>query len=1557
MLQMWPKGSCAEVLLFKPTVAAVEGQTAATAFQMTEQSPNKLVGNVNEAHVSFDGHQCTALLDTGSMVSTVSETFYNSYLTDNPLLAIDDLLRIECADGQLLPYLGYIETELSMLEQEEGGEVSTITFLCLVVPDTAYNTEVPVLLGTNVLRPMMETKKAKHGDQFIQKSAIATSWQLAFRIICVQDRKVNRSKGCVGLVKSALQEHTVIPANRRAMIPAVVSHQVQCGQMVAMTHPTKKTVLADGVEVVPGLVHFGDKSTTVSVEIANPTSSPVLIAPHALLCELQQVTVEEDEEAATSKEKPGPEPSVPVEMDEGVPGAEGQTDQEFLASFDLTDSELTTEEEEKVHQLLLEYKDIFSKGAFDIGQTTTITHHVDLLNDAPFKQRHRRIPPAMYDEVRDHLKQLVDCGVIRESSSPWSSAVVLVRKRNGALRFCVDYRQLNQRTIKDSYALPRIEELLDHFAGCTYFSSLDLRSGYYQVEVEEQHKERTAFTVGPLGFYEFNQMPFGLTNAPATFQRLMEHSMGELYMRECFPFVDDIMVPGKGFDEEYSRLRRVFQKTRENKLKLNSSKCQLFQRRACYCGHIVSSDGIETDPAKVAKIADWREPENATELREFLGFAGYYRKFVAGFATIAKPLNQLIGGPSKRHAKKKDATTAVTPEWRWDEPQQKAFDKLKECLTSPPILAYPNYNCPFVLYTDASGDGLGAVLGQQQTDGEKVMAYASRGLSKSERNYPAHKLEFLALKWAITEKFADYLYGQEFTVFTDNNPLTYVLSTAKLDATGHRWLAALASHNFQIKYRPGKSNANADILSRMPERCEDRDDDPEYMTIHRESIAAICGAANVDSFVECMTMSAEVLGVDELTTESTSGLRELRRSQRQDPAIGPIIRAINQGTRPKLKSFPKGSEVYLLACEFSKLKMQRGLLYRETSTEEPRKQIILPRCYRDTVLTGLHDDVGHQGRDRTLSLVQDRFYWPKMAKEVEQWIKQCQRCLSRKASTNVRAPMVSIQSTQPLEIVCMDFLTLETSKGGYHHVLVITDHYTRYAQAVPTKNMSAKTTADALFNGFIVHYGFPLRLHSDQGANFEGHVVKELCQLTGMKKSRTTPYHPSGNGTCERFNRTLMNMLGTLQPEQKKDWKSYVAPMVHAYNSTRHETTGQSPFYLMFGRQARLAVDLVVGVPEEGEKNYNRYVTALRDRLKEAYRLATQEAEKSQEGQKKNYDLRARAAVLEPGDRVLVKVLAFDGKHKLADKWESGAYKVLEKPNADIPVYVVQREDGSGPKKTLHRNHLLPINHLPVQTDKEPRKPPTPMPTETVKKQGGGKATPERETDVDDTASEESSSSGDSEDSNAVFAVLTPQAQEIEEQVASEMSNDSHLADGSGSEDPSSSEPAEESESDDTHSNSTVESESRGESEGERVMDMDDNHPDQNQDDADLPVREGEPVMEVDDNPLDQNQEDADLPFDDEDEAEEEPDPVEEQPPASPVPVARRIQPRRKCKPPAISHQCQDTNPLPIPPRRSRALPAWAEKAHFLVSLADRQAYANLPEDVRGSILKIVTKG
>ena len=600
------------------------------------------------------------------------------------------------------------------------------------------------------------------------------------------------------------------------------------------------------------------------------------------------------------------------------------------------------------------------------------------------------------------------------------------------------------------------------------------------------------------------------------------------------------------------------------------------------------------------------------------------------FSHIAKPLTDLLVGCKVK------GNAARSPNWTWGPEQQHSFEMLRDKLTSPPILAYPNYKDQFILHTDACSNGLGAVLCQNQEGKTKVIAFASRGLNKSEKNYPAHKLEFLALKWAITEKCNDYLYGQTFEVLTDNNPLTYVLTTDKLDATGHRWQSALTAFNFKIKYRPGNCNMDADYLSRLPVTLNE---------ISHQVMKAINNSTNSVPWIESLSMSAHVLDDEE---EEINGHRDWRKIQREDSVIGVIIRQLS-GYTPNSNKLILNPSTRPYARLFKQLQLKRGVLYRRTTVDDEEVyQLVLPEKYQKQVLKGLHDDMGHLGRDRTIDLVSHRFFWPHMADDVDKWIKKCSRCILRKTPVQVRAPLVSIRTSHPLELLCMDYLTLEKSKGGYEHLLVIVDHFTKYAIAVPTRNQTAKTTADALFNNVFIHYGFAKRLHSDKGMSFVGSVIKELCELTGMERSTTTPYHPMGNGiterlnhtllnlmgalnpnkkrlevshrsfnTCLQWNHTLLNLMGTLNPNKKKDWKSHIGPLTHAYNGTRHDSTGMTPFFLMFGREPRLAIDVALNIPEmPGQQSYTKYVKDLKTRLRDAYEQAAKHTQKASLQQK-----------------------------------------------------------------------------------------------------------------------------------------------------------------------------------------------------------------------------------------------------------------------------------------------------------------------------------------------------
>ena len=456
-------------------------------------------------------------------------------------------------------------------------------------------------------------------------------------------------------------------------------------------------------------------------------------------------------------------------------------------------------QQQQLNELFKEYIDVFSQGDEDLGNTPLLEHGIET-HGPPLRQPYRRQNPAVRREEMTQVQQMLSSNVIRPSNSPWASPVVMVRKKDGSLRFCVDFRQLNAATVKDAHPLPRIDDLLDALHGAKWFSTLDLKSGYWQVPIAEQDKEKTAFRTSSGQLFEFNQVPFGLCNAPATFSRLMDRVLAGLHWETCLFYLDDIIVFSSTWEEHLARLREVFERLRQAKLKLGAAKCTFAAKEVSYLGHRVTEEGLLPDPSLLAAIRDIPPPTTATEVRSFLGLAGYYRRYVKGFAAIAAPLFALT---------RKEAL------FHWSEDCQAAFDQLKNRLTTSPITAFPDFSQAFRLYTDASTAGLGAILAQVREGKERIICCASRALNKAEKSYPATKLECLAIVWAVA-KFRPYLMAMPFEVYTDHYALQWLKTMRTGSALLHRWSAALEEYDFTVRHRPGKVQTHVDGLSRLP---------------------------------------------------------------------------------------------------------------------------------------------------------------------------------------------------------------------------------------------------------------------------------------------------------------------------------------------------------------------------------------------------------------------------------------------------------------------------------------------------------------------------------------------------------------------------------------------------------------------------------------------------------------------------------------------------------------------------------------------------------------------
>ena len=1225
----------------------------------------RLVGPANESVVVLEGKRLKALIDSGAQLSSIPISLVRKLRLR--LFHLDTIIEAERTGGGLVQYHGYVEVRL----QIPGIKTMDMDTLFMVVDDSPYTDRVPVQLGTLQIDEAIKRATEK------ELKSLSQSWQRANfpNRLSAKGGTINKptfdltkAKGTVKLLKKV----TINPFDTVYVT----------GKTKFKDHYKRLNIIVSAVKdrnyttVIPVNTYTCMKPGSIRVTFAlrNLSSRKVEVPAKSVTAKFIAAN------AVPKMLAPKDEPKQDSVKEQQVLTPEQE--KRFFEKLDLSgNQEWPSELREKTKNLFRRYGYLFALENLDLGHTSLVKHKIRLTDNTPFKERYRRIPPHLYDEVKKHLQEMLEIGAIRRSNSPWASAVVLVRKRDGSLRFCIDLRKLNARTVKDAYSLPRIDETLDCLSGSRIFTSLDLKSGYWQVEMDDASKELTAFTVGPLGFYECERMPFGLTNVPATFQRLMEGCLGDLHLNWCIIYLDDIIIYSVDPDEHLKRLEGVFAKLASAGLKLKPSKCEFFKTRIKYLGHIVSEEGIETDPEKIDSVRKWPTPRTVTDVRSFLGFTNHYRRFIPKYARVARQLNSLISGDNAKRKNK---------EVRWTPDCEEAFQKLKELCTQTPILGYANYEKPFRLHTDASCLGLGAVLYQTDKNGvERVIAYASRSLSHTEQNYPAHKLEFLALKWSVTERFHEYLYGGKFDVYTDNNPLTYVLTTAKLDATGQRWIAALANYDFTLHYKSGKTNVEADALSRIPQdMASDRHLDKETIHAIAQGVQITDFALYGGTYLPLVTKTQQVV-----TAKMTNA--DWQKEQMNDEDIGMVLRCISgeQCDRSKISEDCK-----TILRRRSRLITRNGLLYRKficTNTKEQVFQFVLPRKFRLEALQACHDNIGHLGIERTHTLLRDRFYWPGMKQDVDDYVGNCPRCLRFKTIPD-RAELNPITVTRPFELVHMDFLTIEppvkSKLSKDVNLLVITDHFTRYAQAIVTSSQKATTVAKALWDHWFVHYGFPEKILSDQGRNFESDLIAELCRMTQITKLRTTPYRPEGNGACERFNRTLISMLGTLPEDHKSQWTQYVSTLVHAYNCTRSNATGYSPYFLIFGKKPLLPIDIEYGVatPDISDVITHKYVKKLQHRLEWAYRKASDYSKKEAQRAKARYDQKVRCSKLEPGDLVLMRRKGFTVKHKIADRWENIPYKVIRDKIDGIPVFEVESTHDQK-RRVVHRNMLFPI--------------------------------------------------------------------------------------------------------------------------------------------------------------------------------------------------------------------------------------------------------------------------
>ena len=859
--------------------------------------------------------------------------------------------------------------------------------------------------------------------------------------------------------------------------------------------------------------------------------------------------------------------------------------------IDLSKADLSVEQKAHLYQLLEEYSDVMAQYEYDIGKTAVVKHSIPLVNDAPIKQRAYRIPYTQQEEIRKKIQEMADNEIIRKSSSPWTSPIVIVKKKDGTLRICIDYRRLNEVTRKDTYPLPRIDGMLDKLGRSTIFTTLDLQSGYWQIEVEEEDKPKTAFSTGD-DLWEFNVLPFGLTGAPATFQRCMNFILMDA--EHAMVYIDDIIIYSVDFPGHLSDIEGVLRRLQKARLKIKPSKCEFAKSSVKFLGHVVAANGISPDPANTAKLKNLTAPSTVKEVQQFIGLASYYRKFIKGFAGIAAPLHDLV--------KKNQG-------FIWTKVHQDAFEELRQRLLQPPILRYPDMDRDFILMTDASGYAIGAVLGQR-VEGEKdhVIAYASRKLKKEEMKYSTIEREGLAIVFA-TQQFRHYILGKKVWLLTDQLPLVNVMRRKHSTHRLVRWALELQEYDIDYSHRSGKANANADFLSRITDELTD------------EERKRICALQQRDS--------EELHRPPECTDEMV-------KAQSDDDELQQLIHYC-------------GNEIdgYIIVDSYLRNHARRNkhryvmignvLKYMGKAEE----LLVLPRQFRDTVMLEYHDGAlgGHRSCKRTLGAILKKYYWPDIEKDVKKWCLECQICARRRDTGRKRAvPLKPIPPpTAPMEITAMDVLgPFNMSTNGNTYIIVFCDYFTKWPEAYPMPNQKAETIAQIFVEHIVYRYGVPKKLLTDQGTNFTSDLLSAISRIFNILRIYTSPYHPQTDGLVERFNRTLANMLSSYTNSKQTDWDLHIPSCLFAYRNAPHSSTGETPFYLMYLRRCGMPEDIKWIKNQSQYMDVEDYKIVMLERLRTAWAKAGLQMRFNQETMKEYYDKKTRDHKFDIGDHVLI---------------------------------------------------------------------------------------------------------------------------------------------------------------------------------------------------------------------------------------------------------------------------------------------------------------------------------
>ena len=1234
----------------------------------TLPAANKAQGRLTEAYrpmlsAEIAGQKVGGLLDSGNLwKSAISLAFYRS-LPGRPRLSRPKFLHMETArSGAPIRVVGQLAQPL--LLRVRGTDLQ-YHFRPIVLENLS--------MDLNLSGPWMRENR---WDQLHSRGLVQVG-PLRVPLLPFDSLHGTRPEGELPLASLAAAVHvssrTVVPSRSWAMVPLKKSEDAAAlPAYTGLFEEDKERCDRTGLVChISALVHVpASIRDSFPVIVANFQDHPVTLRQGQTFGRVEWASAGPGVNTIAS--------AAPVPAGKGADQWPEAKRREWLVrEFRLKEKPCLREADnlERAVQLLLKYWTFFSHDG-SYGKTHLLKHRIITDEVHPIKCKTRPVTPAYREDLRRQLDHLLEQDVIEPADSPWSANLVPVKKKNGSIRWCVDWRRLNSVTKKDAYPMPSVKECLSCLAGSRIFSGIDMQGAFHCIELDERDKEKTAFAT-PFGSFQQKRLGFGLTNGPSAYCRLVEKILRGIPSSVAIGFLDDGMIHSDTFDQHLKNLDRTLKAYQDAGLKLSPSKCHFFGDKVVFLGHEVSAEGVRPTDDHVRAVRDWPLPTLKTQIRGFLGTAGYYSEHIRDYAELAAPWTSAMGKTDKEDEKQ---PIEVTPEMK------KNFEELKRRLVTKPVLGLPHFQGPmagrFILDTDFCHLQISGILSQEQKGKEVVLSYGSKKLNSAQRDYYSYKGELFA-GVEFMRRYRYYLQGQSFLWRTDHCSLRFVMTMKEPSSIISRWLNSLADFHFEVEHRPGKRHVNADALSRFSagDPADPEGHEEEDRTLTLGSLRTEGGQASQGQLLDAQLRDTDLQHVRQWLLEGRTP------------------------TGPELKRLSSTAKKY--AGVLSRLSLSSdGLLHYKTQEYDGarfRYTICLPKSLLEESILTAHHTGGHMAAEKTTLRLSRSVYFPGLRKEVEQQLDTCLECQTKdKGPRAQRHTLLDGRSGYPFQKVHIDYVG-PLNPGdltGARYLLTVRDSFSKWVEALPVKDSTTETTLQHLNKDFFARFGYPEQIHTDQGPQFMSHLFRAFCKDLNIKHTNTLAYNPKSNGQVERMHRDLAAIIRALTNAEESDgaWEVVLPQALFALRTTVSSATGLSPHQVLFGRDTAQPLDLLFGNPNRNMDEIlsrPQYVRSLRRRQEAAQSYVRKNLAKAIVRQRRQYNQEKKHF------HIGARVWLFDPRHdpsrsrKFAHVY-SGPWVVSSSPDNHELYVRIEPDPGWATRK--HKGGLVSIDRLKPYT-------------------------------------------------------------------------------------------------------------------------------------------------------------------------------------------------------------------------------------------------------------------